>query len=136
MTLIIVILLLLGYVLIGTGHLTGVNKSAIAMFIGTVGWVLYICYGTDFVMAQHSLDYIDYLAGADPTSETAKSYIYDNIFLYYVGNAASIVMFLLATMSIIEILNNNGCFDFVTSWIRTRNSKRLLWMITFTTFIV
>ncbi len=136
MTLIIVILLLLGYVLIGTGHLTGVNKSAIAMFIGTVGWVLYICYGTDFVMAQHSLDYIDYLAGADPTSETAKSYIYDNIFLYYVGNAASIVMFLLATMSIIEILNNNGCFDFVTSWIRTRNSKRLLWTITFATFIV
>lgn len=136
MTLIIVILLLLGYVLIGTGHLTGVNKSAIAMFIGTVGWVLYICYGTDFVMAQHSLDYIDYLAGADPTSEAAKSYIYDNIFLYYVGNAASIVMFLLATMSIIEILNNNGCFDFVTSWIRTRNSKRLLWTITFATFIV
>ena len=136
MTLIIVILLLLGYVLIGTGHLTGVNKSAIAMFVGTVGWVLYICYGTDFVMSQHSLDYIDYLAGADPTSETAKGYIYDNLFLYYVGRAASIVMFLLATMSIIEILNNNGCFDFVTSWIRTRNSKRLLWTITFATFIV
>ena len=42
MTLIIVILLLLGYVVIATGHLTGVNKAAIAIFIGTVGWVVCI----------------------------------------------------------------------------------------------
>ena len=52
MTLIIVILLLLGYVVIATGHMSGVNKAAIAVFIGTVGWVVYICYGTDFVMRQ------------------------------------------------------------------------------------
>ena len=136
MTLIIVILLLLGYVVIATGHLTGVNKAAIAMFIGTVGWVVYICYGTDFVMAHHAPEYLMFLAGAEPTSDTVKYFIYDDIFLYYVGRAASIVMFLLATMSIIEILNNNGCFDFITKWIRTRNSKRLLWTITLATFIV
>ena len=53
MTLIIVLLLILGYLLIATGHLTGVNKAAIAMFIGTVGWVVYICWGSDFVMSQH-----------------------------------------------------------------------------------
>lgn len=136
MTLIIVILLLLGYVVIATGHLTGVNKAAIAMFIGTVGWVVYICYGTDFVMSLHPDDYVDYLAGDSPTSEAVKYYIYNNVFLLYVGRAASIVMFLLATMSIVEILNNNGCFDFVTKWIRIRNSKRLLWTITFATFIL
>ena len=45
-------------------------------------------------------------------------------------------MFLLATMSIIEILNNNGCFDFVSKWVRTRSSRRLLWTITLITFIV
>jgi Na+/H+ antiporter NhaD/arsenite permease-like protein len=45
-------------------------------------------------------------------------------------------MFLMATMSIIEILNNNGCFDFIVEWIRTRNSKRLLWTITFATYIL
>ena len=52
------------------------------------------------------------------------------------GFSASIVMFLLATMSIIEILNNNGCFDFIQKWIKTRNPNRLLWTITFVTFIV
>ena len=136
MTLIIVILLLLGYVVIGTGHLTRVNKAAIAMFIATVGWVVYICYGTDFVMAHHAQEYLSFLAGDEPSSDAVKFYIYDNIFLYYVGRAASIVMFLLATMSIIEILNNNGCFDFITKWIRTRNSKRLLWTISLATFVI
>ncbi|WP_028913245.1 SLC13 family permease [Prevotella sp. MA2016] len=136
MTLIIVILLLLGYVVIATGHTTGVNKSAIAIFIGTVGWVVYICYGTDFVMQNHAQDYWDFLQGSLPSSDAVKYYIYNNVFLYYVGRAASIVMFLLATMSIVEILNTNGCFDFVRKWIRTRNSKRLLWTITLATFIL
>ena len=136
MTLIIVMMLLLGYLLIATGHLTGVNKAAIAMFIGTIGWVVYICWGTDFVMAQHPHEYAEYLAGEEPSSNAVKYYIYNGIFLNYVGRAASIVMFLLATMSIIEILNNNGCFDFIQKWIKTRNPKRLLWTITFATFVI
>ena len=39
-------------------------------------------------------------------------------------------------MSIVELLSNNGCFDFIIEWIRTRNSKRLLWTITFATFVL
>ena len=80
MTLIIVILLLLGYVVIATGHLTGVNKAAIAIFIGTVGWIVYICYGTDFVMSLHPQDYEEYLGGEDSTSDAVKLYIYNNVF--------------------------------------------------------
>lgn len=136
MTLLIVILLIFGYVLIATGHLTGVNKAAIAMFIGTVGWVVYICWGADFVMSQHPHEYAEFLAGESPTSGAVKSYIYNDIFLRYVGRAASVVMFLLATMSIIEILDNNGCFDFIQEWIRTRNSKRVLWTLSLATFIL
>ncbi len=136
MTLIIVTMLILAYVLIATGHLTGVNKAAIAMFLGTVGWVIYVSWGADFVTDQHPEDYREWLNGAVPTSETVKLFIYNIIFLNYVGRAAAIVMFLLATMSIVEILNNNGCFDFISEWIRTRNSKRLLWTITFATFFL
>ena len=136
MTAIIVTMLILAYLLIATGHLTGVNKAAIAMFLGTVGWVVYVCWGQDFVMARHPQDYLDWLGGATATSETVKLYIYNNVFLTYVGKAAAIVMFLLATMSIVELLNNNGCFDFISEWIRTRNSKRLLWTITVATFIL
>jgi Na+/H+ antiporter NhaD/arsenite permease-like protein len=136
MTLLIIILLILGYLLIATGHMTGVNKAAIAMFIGTVGWVVYICWGSDFVMSQHPHEYAEFLSGQSPSSHAVKAYIYDNVFLWYVGRAASIVMFLLATMSIIEILENNGCFDFIQEWIHTRNSKRVLWTLSLATFLI
>ncbi len=136
MTLIIVLILLFGYILIATGHLSNINKSAVAMFIGTVGGGLYVCYGTDFVMSRHPYEYSEYLAGASSSGTAVKYYIYDNIFLKYVGKAAGVVLFLLATMSIIEILNNNGCFDFISEWVRTRNSKRLLWTLTLATFVI
>ena len=139
MTLIIVLLLLLSYVLIGTSHLTGVNKAAIAMFLAAVGWVVYISWGTDFVMRLHAGGYAEFLSETgevESTGRTVKNYIYDAIFLKYVGKAAAIVMYLLATMSIIEILNNNGCFDFISEWIRTRNPNRLLWSITLAAFIL
>ena len=136
MTLIIVIILLLGYILIATSSITRINKAASAMFAGTVGWVLYICWGTDYVMSQHPNEYIDWLAGANATSVAVKQYIAENIFLNYVGKGAEIVLFLLATMTIVEILNNNGCFDFLTQTMRTRNSRKLLWVITAITFII
>jgi len=136
MTLIIVILLLLAYAMIATGHLTGVNKAAIAMFMATAGWVVYVCWGADFVMNLHADDYFEFLDGREPTSERVKLYIYDGIFLKYVGKAAAIVMFLLATMTIVEILNNNGCFDFISEWLRTRSSKQLLWTVTLVTFVI
>ncbi|MCR4603009.1 MAG: sodium:proton antiporter [Prevotella sp.] len=136
MTLIIVLMLVFSYVLIATGHLTGVNKAAIAMFLGTISWVVFVIWGDDFVQSQHAADYAEFLAGNVSTSKTVKYFIYDELFLKYVGRAAAIVMFLLATMSIIEILNNNGCFDFINEWIHTRNPKRVLWTITLATFLL
>ena len=136
MTLIIVAILLLSFVLIATEHLTNVNKAAVAIFAGTVGWVLYICYGTDFVMREHQGEYVGFLNGAVATSSAVKQYIAQNIFLKYVGRAAEIVLFLLATMTIVEILNNNGCFDFLTPMVRTRHSRRMLWALTAVTFLI
>jgi len=136
MTLVIVLMLVFSYLLIATGHFTGVNKAAIAMFLGTISWVVFVIWGADFVQSQHAAEYAEFLGGSESNAKTVKYFIYDHIFLKYVGRAAAIVMFLLATMSIVEILNNNGCFDFITEWIRTRNSKRLLWSISLATFIL
>lgn len=125
MAFVLVSILLIGYMLIATGYVTNVNRAAIAMFIGTLGWVLYICYGTDFVMSQHQQAYYDFLGGATSSSTAVKQYIAQNIFLKYVGKGAEIVLFLFATMSIVEILNNNGCFDFLSELLKTRNSHKL-----------
>jgi Na+/H+ antiporter NhaD/arsenite permease-like protein len=136
MTLIIVLLLLLSYLLIATTHLTGVNKAAISIFLAAIGWVVYIIWGTDFVMDMHPGAYAEFLGEETASSDAVKNFIYDSIFLKYVGKAAAIVMYLLATMSIIEILNTNGCFDFINEWVKTRNPNRLLWTITLATFIL
>lgn len=136
MTLVFVLILLLGYLLISTGRATGINKAAVAIFMGTLLWVLYICYGTDFVMSQHPTEYTNWLGGAVPTSTAVKQYIANNIFLKYVGKAASLVLFLLATMTIVEILSNNGCFDFIKQLMRTHSSKQLIWTLAAITFII
>src|SRR5574344_260938 len=113
MTLIIVAILLLAYLLIATENLTNVNKVAVAIFAAAAGWVLYICSGADFVMSQHPIGYKNFLDGDVATSDAVKQFIASNVFLPYVGKASEIVLFLLATMMIVEILNNNSCFDFI-----------------------
>lgn len=136
MALIIVIIALLGFLLIATEKVTNINKAAVAVFAGTLCWVLYICYGADFVSSQHSSEYTNFLSGAVPTSVAVKQFIASNIFLKYVGRAAEIVLYLLATMTIVEVLNNNGCFDFLKQLLRTRNSRKMLWMLALITFIL
>lgn len=136
MALFIITIWLVGFCMIATSNVTKINKAASAVFAGTVGWVLYICYGTDFVMNQHPAEYVDFLRGATPNSAAVKEYIAENIFLKYVGRGAEIVIFLLATMTIVEILDNNGCFDFFRQLMKTRNSRRLLWTTGAITFFV
>ena len=140
MTIVIVSILLLGCLLIATENITKVNRAAVAIFAGTVGWVLYICFGMDFVTSQHAYDFSSYLHSQTPaipeSSATVKSFISRFVFLPYVGRAAEIVLFLLATMTIVEILNNNGCFDFIRQLLRTRNSKRMIWTLSVVTFVI
>lgn len=136
MALVILAILIISYVLISTGWKTNVNRAAVAMFVGAVGWVLYICYGTDFVLSQHPREYADYLLDASPSSENVKLFISHNIFLAYVGKSSEIVLFLLSTMAIVEILNNNGCFDFLAELLRTRSSRRMLWVVSLVTFLI
>lgn len=136
MTLVIVTILLIGYFLIATEKYTNVNKAAVAIFVGTFGWILYICYGTDYVMSQHAREYMLFLDGAQSSSVLVKQFIAQNIFLKYVAKASEIVLFLLATMTIVEILQNNGCFDFISQLLRTRSSKKMLWILSVVTFLI
>lgn len=141
MTVVIIAIILMGYLLIATENITKVNRAAVAIFAGTVGWVLYICFGMDFVTSQHAYEYSHYLHPGDmgeipSTSITVKNFIDRFIFLPYVGRAAEIVLFLLATMTIVEILNNNGCFDFISQLLRTRKSKKMIWTLSIVTFLI
>ena len=136
MTIAIVGILFLAYLLIATEEFTNVNKAAVAVFACTVGWVLYICFGTDFVMSQHAGDYLLFLGGRPSTSVVVKEFIAGSVFLKYVGRACEVVLFLLATMTTVEILNNNGCFDFISQLLKTRSSQRMLWTLAVVTLLI
>ena len=136
MTLVIAGILLLGFLLIATENVTNVNKAAVAIFACTAGWVLYIGYGTDFVMSQHADEYVNFLNGRESSSVLVKEFIADNIFMKYVGRACEVVLFFLATMTIVDILESNGCFDFISQWLRTRNSQKMLWVLGMVTLII
>lgn len=127
MTLLIVAILIIGYLLIATEHITNINKASVAMFLGVTGWLLYMFSGHYYVELMHADEYRDFLNGALSTSVSVKNFIVQNIFKVHVVDICQIVLYLLATMSIVDLLNTNGCFDFLTEWMRTRSSKRLLW---------
>ena len=136
MTILITAILIVSLLFIATERQTHINKAAVAVFACTLGWVLYISFGADFGESRHMEGYQSFLAGIQPNSVVVKQYIAKHIFLPYLGQAASIALFLLATMSIVNILHTNGCFDFLALWIRTKNSRLLLWKLTAFTFLI
>lgn len=136
MTIAIVVVILLGYLFIATEHVTNINKSLVAMFCGTVGWVLFMCTGTSFINSMHAEEYAIFLDGAPQTVLSTKQFISSNVFMRFVGEVGSLVLYLLATMSIIEVLTNNECFSFVEKWLRRSNTASMLWLTVLVTFLL
>ncbi len=136
MTIAIVVLMLLAYIFIASEHLTNVNKCAIAMFAGVVGWVLYMCMGSEFVYRMHDVEFENFLGGAAYSVGAAKQFIATHVFVHYSAFIGSIVLYLLTTMAIVDVLSQNGCFDFITSLLRVRSTDRILWGIVLATFLL
>ena len=134
MTIAIVVVILLGYLFIATEHVTHVNKALVAILCGTVGWVLFMCTGTSFINAMHAEEYQALLDGSQHTILSSKMFISEHIFLRYVGQVGELVLYLLATMSIVEVLTNNECFSFIEKWLRRRNTAQMLWLMVLVTF--
>ena len=85
MSIVIASILIISLFFIATEQWTNVNKSAVAVFACTLGWVLYISFGADFVGNLHANDYAEFLNGIQPNSIAVKHYIAQNVFVPYVG---------------------------------------------------
>lgn len=136
MAVILLAIMLIGLLLIATESLNRINKAAVAMFAGVVCWLLFIVYGADFISIEHNKDYAAFLSANPLAAFPIKEFISSNIFFKYIVQCANIVLYLVATTSIVEVLNNNGCFDFLAEWLKTRKPRKLLWLLAFFTFIV
>lgn len=137
MTAVILCVILAGFLLIATESLHRINKAAVAMLVGVLCWMLYIGYGTDYVLQQYATQFADFLTETpDRKVHAAKLFIAENVFVNYLQQGAQIVFYLLSTMSIVEVLTNNGCFDFLKTWLRTRSSRRFFWTLCLITLVL
>ncbi len=109
LTLSIVAVFILGYVCIALESLTKVNKAAVALLMCVLCWTLYML---------------------SPSPEIGE------VLKFNLGETAETLFFLMGAMTIVEIVDANGGFNFVRDMLKTRNKRKLLWRVAAMTFIL
>ncbi len=133
LTLAIVILFVLGYLCIALESSLKVNKAAFALLMCVGCWTLYMMDPATFANAFHGADagWQTLTAGstqlANFVSDTLKEHL---------GDASETLFFLMGAMTIVEIVDTNGGFNFVRDTMQTRSKRALLWRIAFMTFFL
>ncbi|MDE5726698.1 MAG: sodium:proton antiporter NhaD [Duncaniella sp.] len=108
----IVVFFILGYLCIALESVLKINKAVPALLMCVVCWTLYACGGGP--------------EGAETSSRL----------LHHLGETCEILFFLMGAMTIVEIVDANGGFYFVQDALATTSKRKLLWRITFMTFIL
>jgi Na+/H+ antiporter NhaD/arsenite permease-like protein len=121
LTLAIVTVFIVGYFFIAIESVTKVNKAATALLMFVVCWTLFM------------IDPAQYLATA---IGDAKAMVVSAEIERHLGSTATTLFFLMGAMTIVELVDQNGGFNFVRDILQTRSKKKLLWRIAFMTFIL
>ena len=121
LTICIVILFCIGYFCIAIEAVTKINKAAIAllMFVGT--WTLFMIDPASYIAAA---------VGDMKASAVAE------VIEHHLGATGTTLFFLLGAMTIVELVDQNGGFNFVRDTLKTKSKRSLLWRIAFMTFIL
>lgn len=121
LTLSIVIVFVIGYFCIAIEGLTKINKAAIALLMFVLCWTLFMC------------DPGSYIAGA---MGDAMPLAVSEVIEKHLGSTSTTLFFLMGAMTIVELVDQNGGFNFVRDMLSTRSKKALLWRIAVMTFIL
>ena len=121
LTLCIVIAFCIGYLCIALESVTKVNKAAIALLMCVVCWTLLMCDPAGFYPSIASGEVIHHIA---------------EVIEHHLGDAAGTLFFLMGAMTIVEIVDSNGGFNFVRDALKTSSKRKLLWRMTFMTFFL
>ncbi|UKK75845.1 sodium:proton antiporter NhaD [Segatella bryantii] len=121
LTISIVVVFVAGYLCIALESVTKVNKAAIALLMFVACWTLFM------------VDPGSYISGvADNLIPQAVSDIIEK----HLGSTSTTLFFLMGAMTIVEIVDQNGGFDWVREVMVTKSKRKLLWRITVLTFIL
>ncbi len=121
LTIAIVVVFVLGYFCIAIESLTKINKAAIALLMFVFCWTIFM------------IDPGQYIASAvgENTAQAVSS-----VMEAHLGNTATTLFFLMGAMTIVELVDQNGGFNFVRGMMSTRSKRALLWRIAFMTFLL
>ena len=121
LTLTIVVVFIIGYLCIALETLTKVNKAAVALLMLVACWTLYM------------FDPGNFAAGLSPDGIAAAA---SSVIEGHLGSTATTLFFLMGAMTIVEVVDQNGGFNFVRDMMKTKSKRALLWRITFLTFFL
>ena len=128
LTIMIVTVFVIGYAFIATESLTKINKAAIALLMLVGCWTLYMCDPSQFVQLMHP----DFVA----TNHQQMMDKITSIIQEHLGDTSTTLFFLMGAMTIVEIVDQNGGFNWVRNVMKTKSKRALLWRIAFLTFIL
>ena len=121
LSIIIVAVFCIGYLLIAVESVTKINKAAIALLMFVFCWTLFM------------IDPGQYISGA---VGEMKALAVSEVMEKHLGSTATTLFFLMGAMTIVELVDQNGGFNFVRDLLKTRTKRKLLWRIAFMTFIL
>ncbi len=121
LTICIVVLFVIGYFLIAIESVTEINKAAIALLMFVGCWTLFM------------IDPGSYLAAA---IGDMKASVVSLEIERHLGSTSTTLFFLMGAMTIVELVDQNGGFNFVRDTLQTKSKRSLLWRIAFMTFIL
>lgn len=124
----IVTVFVIGYAFIAMESLTKINKAAIALLMLVGCWTLYMCDPSQFVQLMHP----DFVA----TNHQQMMDKITTIIQEHLGDTSTTLFFLMGAMTIVEIVDQNGGFNWVRNVMKTKSKRALLWRIAFLTFIL
>ena len=127
MTLAIVVVFIMGYLCIALESLTKVNKAPVALLMCVACWTLFMVNPSEFVLPGMP----------ELTGNAAGILVHVGESLReHLGETAETLFFLMGAMTIVEVVDTNGGFNFVRDSIQTHSKRGLLWRIAFMTFFL
>ncbi|MBR1881972.1 MAG: sodium:proton antiporter NhaD [Muribaculaceae bacterium] len=121
LTVAIIIAFVLSYACIALESVTRVNKAAVALLMMVVCWTLFV------------LDPGQYITGV--SGELLYEQV-NHLIESHLGDTATTLFFLMGAMTIVEVVDQNGGFNFVRDALSTTGKRTLLWRIAFMTFFL
>lgn len=132
MFILMVVIFVLGYAAIALEHPLKINKSATALVLAVLLWVVLMLGGPDLLVNTESFKaFLANNVGGD-----FATWISHHALLEHLGEISEIIFFLLGAMTIVELIDAHEGFRIITDRIKTTRRRNLLWIIAFITFFM